>query len=173
MDDATHEIETPAFPGVYRLYAEDELKKKLDEATGNKTLVTVCGHLAKTIQCSLLHVSSVRRAAEYEKATYSESWTAWVDLMRPGLKSLRVKGIVEAPHPGYTASLEVATPQGINPTELLFEVRLDELPGDVWATVMSPIPVIYEDLKYQGDHKTVLIRLPDGSSVQRKIREIR
>ncbi len=101
----------------------------------------------------------------------SSQWSAWVDLQPPGPKSLHVQGIVCAPTPGHQATLEVASPQGINPRELILDVRLTPLPG-LWPQVVTPIPAVYEDPKYKGDHETVLVRLPDGAAFQLEIQEI-
>lgn len=101
----------------------------------------------------------------------SSQWSAWVNFQTPSPKSLRVQGVVSAPTPGYKAVVTVASPQGINPRELILDLSLKPLPG-LWPRIITPIPAIYEDMKYDGDHDTVLVRFPDGNLIQLEIQEI-
>ena len=101
----------------------------------------------------------------------SSQWSAWVDFQPPRPKSLHVQGVVSAPTPGYKAVIAVASPQGINPRELILDLSLKPLQG-LWPRIITPIPAIYEDVKYDGIHDTVLIRFPDGDLIQLEIQEI-
>ena len=111
----------------------------------------------------------VRREERIEPVD-SRGWLAWVKLQPPD-RSLHIHGIGEAPTPGYQAELQVARPQGINPQELILDLQLSPLGGE-WPEVATPIPVIYEDITYQGDHETVLIRFPSGTVLQLEIRKV-
>jgi hypothetical protein len=101
----------------------------------------------------------------------SSQWSAWVDFQAPGPRSLHVQGVVSAPTPGYQAVFTVASPQGINPRDLILDLNLKELSG-VWPQVVTPIPAVYEDANYNGDHDTVLVRFPDGAAIQLEIQEV-
>src|SRR5262249_41657428 len=56
------------------------------------------------------------------KQVNTTDWHAWVSAMPPGPKSFHVTGTVIAPTPGYDVSLKVASPQGINPKELILDL---------------------------------------------------
>jgi hypothetical protein len=95
----------------------------------------------------------------------TSDWYAWVNAFPPGPSSFHVTGIVYAPTPGYTASLEVAVPQGINPRDLILDLHLRALPG-IWPQVITPISVRYDLADYSGNYESVLVREPDGDAVQ-------
>ena len=56
---------------------------------------------------------------------------ATADLMPPAPFSLRVHSRIEAPTPAFTAFLQKAVPQGINPAILILDVVLVKKPGTV------------------------------------------
>ena len=56
---------------------------------------------------------------------------ATADLMPPAPFSLRVHSRIEAPTPAFTAFLQKAVPQGINPAILILDVVLVQKPGTV------------------------------------------
>lgn len=101
----------------------------------------------------------------------TSDWFAWVNAMPPGPPSLHVTGIVTAPNPGYEARLAPASPQGINPRDLILNVSLTRKPG-VWPQVVTQIPVRYDVEEYKDNYDTVLVTLPDGSGIPLKIEKV-
>lgn len=90
-------------------------------------------------------------------------WYAWLNRMPPGPASFHVTGVVYLPTPGYDARLVLATPQGINPNELILDLQVAPRPGH-WPHVITPVSVRYDqspaDVMYQG----VLVREPDSDT---------
>jgi hypothetical protein len=93
-------------------------------------------------------------------------WYAWLDRMPVGPGAFHVTGVVYLPSPGYEAMLVRAVPQGINPRELILDLKLTERPG-IWPQVITPTSVRLDEelpaapVEYTG----VLIREPDGDAV--------
>lgn len=56
-----------------------------------------------------------------------------------------------------------ASPQGINPHQLILDLRVTELPG-VWPQIVTSVSVRY-DQSPSIDYDSVLIREPDGDTV--------
>lgn len=104
-------------------------------------------------------------------AVDSSDWYAWRNEMPPGPASFHVTGTVHAPTPGYRASLRPASPQGINPAELILDLVIEPLPG-VWPQVVTPLSVRYDDptpgVAYQG----VLVREPDGDAIHVEVEAV-
>jgi hypothetical protein len=94
----------------------------------------------------------------------SSDWTAMANLRPPPPDSLVVRGQVLVPDPGYVGTLTPANPQGINPAQLILDLKLRKLPG-IWPQVLKEIEVVYHDGNYAGGHDTVLIRFPDGATL--------
>lgn len=101
----------------------------------------------------------------------TSEWFAWVSRMPPGPPSFHVTGTVVLPSPGYEARLEYATPQGINPAELILDLRITKLPG-VWPQVVTTATVRYDVPSYQGAYQTVLVRMPNGEAIQLDVEEV-
>ncbi len=101
--------------------------------------------------------------AETRSALNSGDWTALANLRPPPPDSLVVRGQVLVPNPGYIGTLTPANPPGINPTQLILDLKLQQRPG-MWPQVMTWIEVVYHDGNYSGAHDTVLIRFPDGTT---------
>jgi hypothetical protein len=101
----------------------------------------------------------------------TSDWYAWVNKMPPGPASFHVTGVVNLPNPGYKAELKVASPQGINPAELILDLAVTKLPG-IWPQVITPVSVRYDQTAYSGNYKTVLIREPDGDASQITVEEV-
>ena len=87
---------------------------------------------------------------------------ATADLMPPAPFSLRVHSRIEAPTPAFTAFLQKAVPQGINPAILILDVVLVQKPGTV-IQVVTEIDADYEDKNYKGKHTQVTVRYGDES----------
>jgi hypothetical protein len=105
-----------------------------------------------------------------QQATTSD-WSAWINRMPPGASSFHVQGTVSAPTPGYQAELRRAAPQGINPRDLILDLKLSEKPG-VWPEVVTPIPVSYVEPEYKGNFSSVLVRLPSREGIPLKVEQV-
>jgi len=82
---------------------------------------------------------------------------ATADLMPPAPFSFRVHSRIEAPTPAFTAFLQKAVPQGINPAILILDVVLVKKPGTV-IQVVTEIDADYEDKNYKGKYTHVTVR---------------
>jgi len=101
----------------------------------------------------------------------TSDWYAWVNRMPPGPASFHVTGTVTLPSPGYDVQLEYASPQGINPAELILELRVAKRPG-LWPQVVTNVTVRYDVPDYQAAYETVLVRLPAGDGIQLEVEEV-
>lgn len=93
----------------------------------------------------------------------TSDWYAWLNKMPPGPASFHVHGTVQLPTPGFEVRLVPASPQGINPRQLILDLLVTPLPG-IWPHIVTSVSVRYD----QGraiDYETVLINEPDGDSV--------
>jgi hypothetical protein len=100
----------------------------------------------------------------------TSGWFAWANLMPGSQRSFHVIGTVLLPTPGYEAKLEVASPQGINPRDLILDLHLVKKPG-IWPQHVTPVLVRYDRTPYDGGYQTVLVREPDGDVVQLDVEE--
>lgn len=87
---------------------------------------------------TMSHTESGGRQAGH--APESRGWYAWNDLMPPRPNFINVIGEVLLAHPGVHAELLYRSPQGINPSILLLDLRLTELAAagedpTTWKTV--------------------------------------
>jgi len=82
---------------------------------------------------------------------------ATADLMPPGPFHFRVHARIEAPTPGYTAFLQKAVPQGINPAILILDVVLVKKSG-IFPDVVTEIDADYQDKNYKGKYSQVTVR---------------
>lgn len=98
-------------------------------------------------------------------------WYAWVNRMPPGPPSFHVTGTVLLPTPGHDVSLEYAAPQGINPAELILDLRVTPRPG-IWPQVVTSVSVRYDQAPYEAAYSGVLVREPDGDAVQLEVEEV-
>ncbi len=92
-------------------------------------------------------------------------WYAWVDTMPGGPRSFHVTGTVKLPSPGWDVRLEPASPQGINPRDLILELivsrRLQRCPPRA-----VNVGARYDLDPYGSEYSTVTIRVPNGDDVQ-------
>lgn len=95
----------------------------------------------------------------------TSDWYAWLNRMPPGPASFHVTGVVYLPTPGYDARLVLASPQGINPEELILQLEVMPRPG-VWPQVITPVSVRYDQSPAGVLYKGVLVREPDGDNWQ-------
>ena len=73
-------------------------------------------------------------------------------------------GVVQLPSPGYDARLVPASPQGINPSELILDLQVTRRPG-IWPQVITPVSVRYDQSPAEVLYEGVLVREPDGDAV--------
>jgi len=85
------------------------------------------------------------------------SVSATANLMPPGPFHFYVRSRIQAPTPGYTAYLQKAVPQGINPRILILDVVLVPKPG-TFPDVVTEIGAGYDDRNYKGNYTDVTVR---------------
>lgn len=90
-----------------------------------------------------------------------EDWNAFDNRMPPG-RSFYVSGTVVAPTGGYTGSLAKAVPQGINPSILLLDLKVEKPTGPA-TDATQHVPVRYDEPHYGGGYSSVQVRC--GSTV--------
>ena len=95
----------------------------------------------------------------------TSDWFAWATETIHGQRSFHVVGTVVLPTPGFQASLENAAPQGINPKELILQLKVAPKPG-IWPQHLTGIHVHYDRVPYAEHYSGVLVRLPSGDGVQ-------
>jgi hypothetical protein len=141
--------------------AKKAKKAKKTKAKAKKTKTTKKAKAAKkTVK---RRVSKPRpKPASNDAGLGIVSVEATADLMPPAPFSLRVHSRIEAPMPAFTAFLQKAVPQGINPAILILDVVLVKKPGTV-IQVVTEIDADYEDKKYRGRHTQVTVRYGDVS----------
>jgi hypothetical protein len=93
----------------------------------------------------------------------TSDWYAWLNKMPPGPASLHVHGVVQLPTPGYDVRLVSASPQGINPRQLILDLLVTARPG-TWPAIVTSVSVRY-DQSPAIDYDSVFIREPDGGTV--------
>jgi hypothetical protein len=101
----------------------------------------------------------------------TSDWSAWVNRMPPGPASFHVVGTVHFPSPGFRASLEPASPQGINPKQLILDLIVEPLKGR-WPGQHHATAVRYDVDPFNGDYTSVLVRVPGGDDVQIEVLEV-
>lgn len=93
----------------------------------------------------------------------TSDWYAWLDKMPPRPASFHVTGTVVLPTPGFDVRLVPASPQGINPTQLILDLEVTARPG-IWPHHVTSVSVRH-DQSPSIDYQSVLIREPDGDAV--------
>ena len=73
----------------------------------------------------------------------SRAWSAWVDAMPPGPPSLHIKGEVDMPTPGYTASWRVGAADRMMPPGQHMHIDFTA-PDGVVTQVVTTMEVAYE-----------------------------
>ena len=101
----------------------------------------------------------------------TSGWYAWLNKMPPGPPSFHVIGTVDLPSPGYDARLVPASPQGINPTDLILDLLVTPRPG-IWPQVITPVSVRYDQSPTHVQYQSVLVREPDGDTDQIDVDEV-
>ena len=101
----------------------------------------------------------------------TSDWAAWVNQLAGAERSLHVSGTVRLPSPGYTAELQLHSPQGINPRELVLDLRITKLPG-VWPQHVFGVSVRYDVAPFQGDYDGVTVRIPHDEDIHFEVDQI-
>jgi hypothetical protein len=96
----------------------------------------------------------------------TNNWVAWEFNLRSNVRTIRVKGDVTFPTPAYTAILNKAIPQGINPTQLILQLIISKRSGKS-SQVLTTQSVFWgdEDEPSLINYDSVLIQLPDANSI--------
>lgn len=95
-------------------------------------------------------------------AITTKDWAAWVNKMPPGPAAFHVTGTVNLPSAGYDAKLVYASPQGINPKQLILDLVVTPKKGGVYAQAVTAVTVRYDKSPYDGLYQSVMIRKADG-----------
>jgi hypothetical protein len=101
----------------------------------------------------------------------SQDWHAWINRMPPGPASFHVTGVVVLPTPGFEVRLVEASPQGINPADLILDLEVRPLPG-IWPQRVTSMSVRYDQSPGKVAYQSVLIREPDGDAIQVPVEEV-
>jgi hypothetical protein len=144
---------------------------RLGDQVGKTTVTAFVMNGEQILGSASIPVLSTHECGKNPLPLDTSDWFAWVNRMPPGPVSFHVTGVAVLPSPGYEARLEMASPQGINPADLILDLVITARPG-TWPQVVTPVAVRYDIPKYQGLYKTVLIRLPDGEAVQLDVEEV-
>lgn len=96
--------------------------------------------------------------SETRELLNGEQWHATANLKPPAPFTLYVHGKVTVPNPGHKVRLVRADVQGINPRQLILDLKIDRLPG-IWPQQITQIDATYHDSAYPDDSfDTVHIR---------------
>lgn len=99
-----------------------------------------------------------------------DTFKAWIDTQPPGPKKLIVVGKIEVPTGGWSATLEPAVPQGINPDILILELVTIKPVGNV-IQVLSTIEARYEQTPPARNYTDVTI-MDDNNSFTIPVAEV-
>lgn len=136
-----------------------------------KTVVTAfVMHGEQVLGSASIPVSSTHEQPSGSLPLDSMDWYAWWNRMPPGPASFHVTGTVVMPTPGYDVRLEPASPQGINPKDLILDLKISARPG-MWPQVVTNMSVRYDQEPFKGQYESVLIRLPSGEGIQLEVDE--
>jgi len=101
----------------------------------------------------------------------TRNWYAWNDLMPPKPNFFQVIGQVEVSNSGVVPNLSVRIPQGVNPTILLLDLDLIQLPGE-WPQVMRWIQARYDQVVLEPRYQTVSVSCCGEEIVQLPVQDI-
>lgn len=118
----------------------------------------------RVVGSASIAVGSIHECPKDPIAIDTSDWYAWLNKMPPGPASFHVTGVVHLPSPGHDARLVPASPQGINPSELILDLQVTRRPG-IWPQVITPVSVRYDQSPAEVLYEGVLVREPDGDAV--------
>lgn len=144
---------------------------RLGAKAGKTTVTAFVMNGMQILGSASIPVTSTHECPKDPLPLDTSDWFAWVSRMPPGPASFHVTGTVTLPSPGYEARLEYATPQGINPTDLILDLRITQRPG-IWPQVVTNVTVRYDIPDYAGAYTSVLIRLPNGEGIPLEVEEV-
>lgn len=72
-----------------------------------------------------------------------DGWSAWINAMPPGPRSLHVTGEVMVANPGVIAMVTMRGPQGHDPSVLVLDVSLYQQPGQ-WLQIVTVAPARFD-----------------------------
>jgi len=138
---------------------------KLGPQFGKTSVVAFAMIDDRVVGSASLPVGSMHECPKNPAPVYTSDWYAWLNKMPSGPPSFHVTCIAYLPSPGYDARLVPASPQGINPAQLILDLQVTPRPG-VWPQVISPVSVRYDQRPAQVMYESVLAREPDGDAYQ-------
>lgn len=98
---------------------------------------------------------AITAGSEVDPLLGTRDWYAWINLMPGAPSRLYVTGTVITRTPVASVELVPAVPQGINPAQLILDLRLG---ANSPLQVVTETPVRYEQAAQQGQYTTVAIR---------------
>lgn len=145
---------------------------KLGEKHGKTTLTVFAMLRGDIVGSASVPIQPAHECPKKDPVTVDTTdWYAWTNQMPGAAGSFHVSGVVYLPSPGYAAEIVRATPQGINPRELILDVKVTRRPG-IWPQVITPVSLRFDEettIAYDG----VLIREPDGDAVHLDVETVR
>lgn len=125
----------------------------------------------RVVGSASIPVSAAHEVPKHPVSVDSHDWVAWTDRMPPGPASFHVTGVVVLPTPGFEVRLVPASPQGINPAQLILDLQVTPLPG-IWPQLVTSMSVRYDQIPVGVAYQSVLIREPDGDAIQIPVEEV-
>ena len=173
MDGATHILQT--ILGPYRLKTDNpDVLHFLNRVAGTRLRVTIAGYPVWGPECS--HINVYYAAPSHETLerlglkNHGFEWTAWHDSQPVAKPTLHVEGWC-AIHPGGSAKLEPAVPQGINPTIYILNLVITNPvppPGSPSTGALIETPVKYvEQTNVHYSHVQIM-----PGNIMVKVREV-
>lgn len=145
---------------------------KLGPKEGKTTLTAFAMLRGDVIGTASVPIPSVHECPKNPTTVDTTNWYAWVSQMPGARPSFHVSGVVHLPTPGYEAHLVRATPQGINPKELILDLKVTPRQG-IWPQVITPASIRFDEDQPGVDYEGVLIREPDGDAVHIEVDVVR
>lgn len=144
---------------------------KLGPSHGKTTVVAFAVIGDRVVGSASVPVGPIHECPKHPVTVDTSDWYAWLNKMPPGPTSFHVTGVVYLPTPGYDARLVVASPQGINPAQLILDLEVRPRPG-IWPHVVTPVSVRYDQNPASVMYQSVLVREPDDDAVQIDVDEV-
>jgi hypothetical protein len=144
---------------------------KLGPKVGKTSVLAFAMLGDRVVGSASIPVGPAHECPKHPMTIDSHDWHAWIDRMPPGPPSFHVTGVVVLPTPGFELRLEPASPQGINPAELILDLKVNPLPG-IWPQIVTSMSVRYDQNPAKVAYQNVLLREPDGDSVQVPVEEV-
>jgi hypothetical protein len=146
---------------------------KLGPKHGKPTLTVFAMLRGDIVGSASVPIQPVHECPKKDPVTVDTTdWYAWTNQMPGAAGSFHVSGVVHLPSPGYAAELVRAVPQGINPRELILDVKVTPRPG-IWPQVITPVSLRFDEEATTVAYDGVLIREPDGDAVHLDVETVR